>query len=347
MLSNHTLEFVASMTVCQSDVRKIKSALEADKRTNDPLKNILVTPLFMSKGAINAIRGLLNHTPQRRMFFDSGGYYVQMGRLKYEDLYSPLMQTYRDNLWADVYVLPDHVPLSQDDTETVSRKVDDTVRTSSLFFYEMPDVIKDKAMPVVQGHTYKQVDKCLEAYLRLGVKYIGFGSFGTMGSNSQVNVATNSAIDMAKYVIDVAHNHGIKVHLFGLGVPALVAMLKGIQADSFDSSAWMKSAGFGQIYLPFMRAYNISYRNSGSEMQLGLSKEDFLRLKRLTGHSCACCEDINSLQDNKMARVIHNLIVISETVEKANIGDYDYIATVYQEGSPKYRNEFEKWLKRA
>jgi hypothetical protein len=48
-----------------------------------------------------------------------------------------------------------------------------------------------------------------------------------------------------------------------------------------------------------------------------------------------------------MARVIHNLIVISETVEKANIGDYDYIATVYQEGSPKYRNEFEKWLKRA
>jgi hypothetical protein len=168
-----------------------------------------------------------------------------------------------------------------------------------------------------------------------------------MGSNSQVNVVTTSAIDMARYVIDVAHNHGIKVHLFGLGVPALVAMLKGIQADSFDSSAWMKSAGFGQIYLPFMRAYNISHRNSGSEMQLGLSKDDFLRLKHLTGHSCTSCEDITSLQNNKMARVVHNLIAISETVEKANIGDYDYIETMYQEGSPKYRNEFEKWLRRA
>jgi hypothetical protein len=335
------------MTVCQSDVRKIRLAVENEKRTNDPLRNILITPLFMTDRSIGALRGLIDYPTKRRMFFDSGGYYVQMGRLKYEELYAPLLKTYRENLWADVYVLPDHVPLSKDDAETVSRKVDDTVRTSTLFFYEMPDILKEKAMPVVQGHTYKQVDKCLEAYLRLGVKYIGFGSFGTMGSNSQVNVVTTSAIEMARYVIEVAHSHGIKVHLFGLGVPALVAMLKGIRADSFDSSAWMKSAGFGQIYLPFMRAYNISHRNSDSDMQLGISKEEFMRLKRVTGHSCCCCDDISLLQNSKMARVIHNLIVISETVEKANIGDFDYIETMYQQGSPKYRNEFEKWLRRA
>jgi len=346
-LVGQTLEFIASMTVCQSDINKINQGVNESRNTFDPLKNVLVTPLFMSNGALSTIRDVIEKKPERRVFFDSGGYYVQMGRLKYEDLYIPLLETYRTHKWADVYVLPDHVPLSQDDIETVSRKVDDTVRTSTMFFHEMPDDLKHLAMPVVQGHTYKHIDKCLQAYLRLGVSYIGFGSFGTSGANSQVNLVTSTALDLAKYVIDIAHNHGVKVHLFGLGVPALVAMLKGIGADSFDSSAWMKSAGFGQIYLPFMRAYNISHRNAGSEMQLGLSIEDFLRLKTLTGHSCVFCDDIERLQNNKIARVVHNLIVISETVEQANRGDYAHIEKIYQQGSPKYRNEFEKWLRHA
>src|SRR5690606_27529684 len=137
----------------------------------------------------------------------------------------PLMSAYKANRWASVYTLPDHVPLSQDQPEVVEQKVRDTITYSTLFFQEMPDELKPRAMPVVQGHNYQQIDACLEAYIRLGVNWIGFGSFGTMGQKSEVNVVTQNALELARYVIQVAHTHNIKVHLFGLGAPPLVAMI--------------------------------------------------------------------------------------------------------------------------
>src|SRR5690606_25614368 len=121
---------------------------------------------------------------------DSGGYYVQIGKLKYEELYMPLLEAYRANKWADVYTLPDHVPLSQDSPAVVAQKVRDTIDYSTHFFNEMPDELKSRAMPVVQGHTFEQVDACLTAYLKLGVRWIGFGSFGTTGAKNEVNVTT-------------------------------------------------------------------------------------------------------------------------------------------------------------
>ena len=208
----------------------------------------------------------------------------------------------------------------------------------------MPDELKSRAMPVVQGHTYQQMNDCLEAYIRLGVGWIGFGSFGTQGANSEVNVATQNAIDLARYVIKVAHDHNIKVHLFGLGVPALVAMLKGVQANSFDSSSWLKAAGFGQVFLLFMRAYNISHNTTVSELQQGFGFEQFMRWRELTHHRCALCDDLPSLQTQKMYRAAHNLIVINETVAMANNGEAAHIQNIYKSGSPKYRGEYEKWM---
>jgi queuine/archaeosine tRNA-ribosyltransferase len=280
----------------------------------------------------------------RHVMFDSGGYYVQLGRLRYEELYMPLLTTYRKNRWASVYTLPDHVPTSQDTPETVDLKVKDTIRFSTLFFEEMPDDLKSRAMPVVQGHTYKQVDECLRAYIRLGVKRIGFGSFGTQGQNSEINVATKSAVEIARYVIEVAHENGMKVHLFGLGTPSLVAMIKGIKADSFDSATWLKSAGFGQVFLPFMRAYNISYGISVSELQKGITFEQFNEWRSLTGHRCQLCENLSNLNAYKMHRAVHNLIVMAETVAMVNNGNGAHIQAIYRAGSPKYRGEFEKWL---
>jgi len=214
-----------------------------------------------------------------------------------------------------------------------------------LFFQEMPDVIKLKAMPVVQGNSIKHMDLCLKAYIKLGVRWIGFGSFGTIGKNFESNVATQKTVDLARYVIDVAHSNEIKVHLFGLGVPALVAMLKGVKADSFDSSSWLKAAGFGQVFLPFLRAYNISHNIvTETNFQRGITLDQFNQYKEITGHDCPFCRDIRNLQANKMYRAAHNLIVIQETVNMANSGNYEHIRQIYSAGSPKYRGEFEKWL---
>lgn len=338
------IEFVASMTVCASDVRKIRQNLTLSSSRLDPLKNTLVTPIFMSDGALKAVRELVEEKDGRQVFFDSGGYYVQLGRIKYEELYLPLLSLYRKQNWAGVYVLPDHVPLSQDSVETVARKVDDTIRVSRLFFHELPDELKTRAMPVVQGHSYRHIDRCLEAYFRLGVSRIGFGSFGTSGKNGEINVTTKESITLAKYVCEAAHSVGIKVHFFGIGRPALLAMLYTAGADTFDSSSWMKAAGFGQVFLPFSRGYNVTYNTSASKLELSISQPDFRNLSNISGHQCKLCDDFSALQQSKMRRAVHNLIAVAETTKTLNEGDFDLIDCIYRNGSPKYREEAQKWL---
>jgi hypothetical protein len=169
--------------VCPSDIRRLQKHVEIAQVSVDPLQNVLITPLFVERGSVELVQQMAEQG--RFVMFDSGGYYVQRGRLRYEELYMPLLTTYRKNRWASVYTLPDHVPTSQDTPEIVDLKVKDTIRFSKLFFEEMPDDLKPRAMPVVQGHTYKQVDACLRAYIRLGVKLIGFGSFGTQGRTAK------------------------------------------------------------------------------------------------------------------------------------------------------------------
>jgi len=337
------LQFFTALTLCPSDIRKICELLDKHKIVPNPLRHILVTPLFVQRESLQRIAAIRERQGSIVMF-DSGGYYVQIGKLTYEELYYPLLQFYRENPWADIYTLPDYVPTSQDAENDVWRKVKETVRYSKLFYLELPSSIQPHAMPVVQGHTDEQVDYCLRAYLDLGVRYIGFGSFGTVGKNSEVNVATNSAVDLAKYVVEVAQAHNIKVHFFGLGVPALVAMLYGVGANSFDSSSWIKSAGFGQIYLPFTRGYNISHRNGHSELQKGITVKKFQELRLFTGHHCPFCTSVSELQRHKLYRALHNLLAIQETVDMINSGNHHTIKAIYEQGSPRYQKEYEKWL---
>lgn len=339
------LMFFASLSLTQSDIRKIVTLLgEAELKVRDYLDNVLVTPLFTSNEALARIRQL-KECYDTKVLFDSGGYFVQTGKVTYSELYLPLLKFYSVNQWADIYTMPDHVPTSQDSESRVWEKVQDTVQFSRLFFAELPPALKERAMPVVQGHTHEQIDYCLKMHLDLGIKHVGFGSFGTFGNNSESNVATNSSVAFARYVVDVASRKNVKVHFFGLGAPALVAMIYGSKAHSFDSSSWIKAAGYGQVFLPFMRAYNISHRNKGSELQQAITVPRFRELQASTGHLCPFCDDIETLQAQKMYRTVHNLIVIKDTVNMINVGRYEDVKSIYQAGSARYRQEYEKWLK--
>jgi hypothetical protein len=338
----HQIRFVASLTVDASSIRRIIERLDHAQTRHNPLAHVLTTPIFAGNKALAAIRDIKERGSS--VMFDSGGYYCQTGRIDYQSLYSRLLRIYGQNQWADMYVLPDNVPTSKDDPETVAQKVCMTYEQSSNFFQAMPDELKPRAMPVVHGHNYQQIDACLETYIRLGVKQIGFGSFGTFGKNSQVNVATQSAVEYARYTAQVAHSYGIKVHMFGMGVPVVIMMLYGIQADSFDSSSWLKAAGFGQVFLPLMRAYNITHRNTTSELQKGINVPDFRLYCQVTGHSCPLCDCMDCLQYNKMQRAAHNLIVLCETVEMLNSGKLERTPDIYRYTSQRYQKEFDRWL---
>lgn len=341
------LHFFSSLTLTQSDIYKIVTYLEQGKyAVGQILGHVLVTPLFSSEETMGRIRDLQTIYGAEIMF-DSGGYYVQTGKLDYTELYYPLLKYYLQNQWADIYTLPDHVPTSQDSPERIGQKVEETVRFSTNFYRELPPGMQARAMPVVQGHNYEQIDYCLKHYLALEVKYLGFGSFGTSGQDSELNVTTAKSVELAQHVVQIAHQNGVKVHFFGLGAPALAALIYGSGANSFDSSSWIKAAGFGQIFLPFMRAYNISHRNGSSELQKGIPISQFDEFRKLTNHQCVFCDDVAQLQAKKMYRTLHNLIVIKETVETLNQGDFDRIKRIYESGSPRYRLEPQKWLQPA
>lgn len=338
-----TLDFFASITAVPSDIRKIQSFVDKAARQVDPLARVLTTPLFQSQDSSNLIRRLKEERGSQ-ICFDSAGYYVQVGKIGYHELYLRLLNCYRANRWADRYVLPDYVPLSSDTPEEVEYKVRETVHYSCLFFEEMPDELKPKAMPVVHGRTRAQVEYCLEHYLKLGVKWIGFGSFGTSGKNQEVNTATVSAVENARSVVQLAAQFGIKVHLFGIGAPALVGMLHSLGAASFDSASWFKTAGFGQVHLPLMRSYNITYQNGSSPIQKGISWENFCQFKEITGHHCIYCADYLTLSGPKMHRVVHNLFAVNESVDMLNRGLFEKAGNIYQNGSSKYQKEYKAWL---
>ncbi len=205
-----TLDFFASMTAAPSDFRKIETLLKVAESSNDPLAHMLTTPLFMGKEALSYVQRF-QEEGRSEVCFDSAGYYVQMGKIGYHELYMKLLNCYQMHRWADRYVLPDNVPLSSDSSEQVEEKVRETVHYSCLFFEEMPDELKEKAMPVVHGRTQVQVEYCLEHYLKLGVKWVGFGSFGTFGKNNEANMATTSTVENARQVVQIASRYGVKV----------------------------------------------------------------------------------------------------------------------------------------
>jgi len=63
-----------------------------------------------------------------------------------------------------------------------------TITVARLFHAEMPSHLRPRAMPVVQGHTRRQIQACIETYMELGTQVVGFGSFGTTGASSDINI---------------------------------------------------------------------------------------------------------------------------------------------------------------
>lgn len=338
------LEFYASLTDGPSVFRRTLSLIDKlDTHPSNLFTRILSTPFMLNAEALALLRNL-KEKHGTSVLFDSGGYYVQVGRIGYYELYQTLLATYRAHPWADWYILPDNVPTSQDMPEVVEQKVRETVSFSTMFYQELPDTLKERAVAVVHGHTTRQVEYCIERYLSLGVRALGFGSFGTTGKDQASNVATSNSVTNARAVVAIARSHGLRVHLFGLGAPSLVAMLSGIAADSFDSASWIKSAGFGQVHLPFTRGYNITYQNAQSTIQKAISWERFCALKSLSEHECYFCQDYTLLTSAKMHRAVHNLVCITEAVNHINEGRLDVARNVYAHGSPKYREAAREWL---
>ena len=308
------MEFVASATLKRWDLRGLLDRLSAHGYGLEPFSSIILTPLpgLSERSTVEFVREqFVGHS---RIWFDSGGYFVQQGEIAYEDLYRRLLEWYRENQWAQVYVLPDYVPSSDLSDEEVEARVRATIAVARLFSYDLPSTIRERALPVVQGHTREQIRACVEAYVDLGYRVVGFGSFDTSGAGKDVNLLTRRAIGNLAFLQELATRYDLRTHAFGVGSPALVPTLHSLGVASFDSSCWIRTAGFGNVLLPFLGRRNVSH---GMLREVGGSAYDereFQRLKELTSHDCPFCASFEQLQRDRLHLALHNLLVVRETV---------------------------------
>lgn len=327
------MNFVASITRHPGEIRKIKELWHHSGDQRNPLARVLVTPLFTPASSLELIRALRENGDIGKVIFDSGGYFVQTGRIKYEEMYQRLLDFYGDNRWADHYVLPDYVPLTSDSPDDVWYKVRTTADRGCLFYSEMPADIRSKALPVVQGHTIDQIRYCLNRFLSLEINTIGFGSFATGGKASSVNSVTRDSLEFVAELAQVLSKRGIGLHAFGVGTPPVMFLLHQAGVSSFDSVGWMKTAGFGKIYMPFVRAYNITYHDRTAR---GLQEHEFNELKSLTNHTCYFCQSFASLAESRDYRIMHNLAVILDTLEQLSSAPSPEIKSILKRFSPQY-----------
>ncbi len=335
------MQFITSLTVDASLLRKLLRLWDEGGDPRNPFAHVLVTPLFASPATLKIIREELKEKRGATVYFDSGGYYAQQGKITFDNLYVALRDYYRDpeNQWADWYVLPDHVPTSSDTMETVDVKVNDTITASKMFFAEMPTQIQEHSMPVIQGHTFEQVNHCIVAYREIGARYIGFGSFGTNGTNNSINVADERSAKNIIHIVKELAKDGVNLHTFGVSTPPLIYAFQKLGIYSFDSLALQRSAGYGKAYMPFTRAYNVSHR---STKNTALSQVEFEQIKQRTGHACPFCKDFRLLREKRLYRSLHNLVAVMETIDHRFHFDKEAIASLIAWKSPRYYQLFKE-----
>lgn len=326
-----TIEFFAAITLAPSDVLKIRKNWSSSGLHGNPLRNVLVSPLSTSDVTLEMIRQMKQSGEIERVCFDSGGYQVQIGAIPYHTLHARLLDFYQENQWADYYVLPDNPPTSNDSRSTAWMKVEMTVNGSIRFFRELPRALRRKSLPVIQGVTMEQVEYCIRQYEGLDLPKYGFGSFSTAGTNASVNYLSTDSIQVLAYIQRLLAGQ-VSLHAFGVGTPPVVYFLDKLGASSFDSVGWMKTAGFGNVFLPLTRAYNVSYRNLG---QTAISQNDFMYMKKVSGHDCPFCRDFRTLSESRWHRIMHNLVCVMETPSRLTATGL--AAFLIEQYSPNYR----------
>lgn len=317
------MRFVRSLTVSRSEILEFLRLWELSGDPRPPFEDLILTPLpgLTDPSRVSAVREQL--AARSTVIFDSGGYAVQQGSISYEDLYQRLLSYYRANDWADAYVLPDYVPTSDLNVGEVEARVNATITVAKLFYSELPPALRRRALPVVQGRTRKQMQACVETYVELGCGVIGFGSFGTTGASNDVNILTAQSVDLLGFLAQLAAKYGLHIHAFGVGSPTLLPVLYEMGVYSFDSSCWLRTAGFGNVFLPFVRRRSISGgRLREKAGHRPLTRSEFEELQQETGHTCYFCASFEELRMSRFYQILHNLTVIMDTVESLNSGKH-------------------------
>ena len=325
ILPPRPLTFVASLSNSGNDLRHLIRLWEDERSTERPFDRCIITPLFTDSSSIRHVRYIHDRWGVE-VIFDSGGFFVQQGKVSFDELFPRLLDYYTRNDWAEYFVLPDFVPTSRNTPCEVEERVHVTAAEGIKFHSRMPSDLRPRALGVLQGYSAAQLRFCLETYLGSGIPHLGFGSFDTGGLNAEINLFTAQAAQRLGVLRELLVGPYLRgesnvlpaFHLFGVSSPALLVDFPGFLATSFDSSGWIRTAGYGNVYLPFRSRQNVTHGASALSCGQGLSAAAFYAACATTGHDCAFCRDFDRIRKDRYARMWHNAIVFREMTARLN-----------------------------
>jgi ribosomal protein S18 acetylase RimI-like enzyme/queuine/archaeosine tRNA-ribosyltransferase len=329
-----TAQFFTSLTVKPHEIRTLHTLWHQYAHNfpwkygePNPFQRVLISPIVIQKKTFDFVREMRRIGEIQEIMFDSGGYFVQKGDISYYDLYRRLYELYQKEDWADIYVLPDNPPLSKDALPEAERKIKQTVEGSLRLYHDLPESIRDKTMPVVQATRSEHIDYCLRHYLNNAYNFrrIGFGSFPTSGSNNSINRLNARALMLLRQIAQSLGKKGPKIHTFGISTPPAIYLLSLVGVYSFDSNGWMRSGGYGLIFLPFMRGYLVTFN---SRQHCTLDKNDFQKWKDIVDHECPFCASFEKLSKDRWHRIMHNLVVMAELETHHRIAKLDILQSL-------------------
>lgn len=324
---HRAMTFIASLSNSANDLRHLIRLWEEEGEDDRPFERCIITPLFSDSRSLQHVRYLHDRWGVA-IVFDSGGFFVQQGKVTYDELFPRLLDFYARNDWAATYVLPDFVPTSRNTPAEVEERVHVTAAEGVKFHRRMPAEIRDRALGVLQGHSASHLKYCLKTYVDNGIPHLGFGSFDTGGVNAEINLFTAQAtrrLEVLRELLAGPYQRGESdllpsFHLFGVSSPALLADFPRFLATSFDSSGWLRTAGYGNVYLPFRSRRNVTHGASALSCGSGLSAAAFYAACADTKHSCPFCKDFDRIRKDRYARMWHNALVFREMTERLNDG---------------------------
>jgi GNAT superfamily N-acetyltransferase len=339
ILPTRRLTFVAALSNAANDLRHLVRLWEAEGPDERPFERCIITPLFTDSRTLQHVRYLYDRWGVR-VVFDSGGFFVQQGKVTYDELFPRLLDYYARNDWAEAYVLPDFVPTSRNTPAEVDERVHVTAAEGVKFHRRMPADLRSRALGVLQGHSAAHLKFCLEAYLGSGIPHLGFGSFDTKGLAAEINVFSAQASRRLEVLRDLLAGPYLRgesdvvpsFHLFGVSSPVILGDFPRLLATSFDSSGWMRTAGYGNVYLPFRSRRNVTHGASALSCGPGLSASAFYAGCAASGHACPFCRDFDRIRKDRYARMWHNALVFREMTARLNNGSATGTACTTLEG---------------
>lgn len=304
------MDFYASLTINRCHLERLCEIWSRHQPgDNFPFHRVIVSPLVVRNGILQR---LYEHRRHCKVIFDSGGFHIQQGRLDLGSACKTLERLYREHSWVDRFALPDAPITSLDSRREIRTKLRSTRRLYQAFPARLPSSLRPKLLPVVHGTTFEEVRRSAQAACGVGSRTLGFGAFSTSGPNFGVNSFSTSSVRLLVRFTKLCAEWGREVHAFGIGGPAAIVVLRYVPVASFDSAGWIRTAAYGNAYLPYLGALNVT-GNAASRRYV--TRREFRRLRRATGHVCSFCEDEGLLVRSWLHRALHNYCTVGQLVQ--------------------------------